>query len=183
MNAQLNIGLSEFEILFRTHYKALCGYANGYLNDLAASEETVQALFVKIWENRDALEIEKSAKAYLYRATRNACFNHLRHFKIRDDYKKQYEQNRADEQFTVAEEYEGNELNAQIEIAIERLPEGRKKIFKLSRFEGLKYKEIADELNISIKTVENQMGSAIKQLRIELSDYLIILTILLFTSI
>lgn len=179
----MTISLSEFESLFRSYYQALCGYANSYLDDQAAAEETVQSLFVKLWESRDSLTIENSVKAYLYRATRNACFNQLRHLKVRDAYKSHNEMERSSSTFDAADQLVGEELSEKIEISIQQLPEGRRKIFMLSRYEGLKYKEIADQLNISIKTVENQMGSALKQLKLDLAEYLIVIAIIVLNNL
>jgi RNA polymerase sigma-70 factor (ECF subfamily) len=180
LSKEITIGLSEFEALFKVHYSELCGYANKYLDDLAAAEETVQSLFVKLWETRETVKIEKSPRAYLFTATRNACFNQLRHIKVREEYKEYNQSEMEKERYTVADEYQATELDGKIRASIERLPEGRRKIFILSRFEGLKYKEIAVHLKISVKTVENQMGSAIKHLRKDLADYLTVLIIILF---
>lgn len=180
MSTQLTIGLSEFEALFKSHYSELCAYANKYLNDLAAAEETVQSLFVKLWENRENVKIEKSPRSYLYTATRNACFNQIRHIKIREEYKIHNELEMEKERYTVDDEYQAVELNEKIRASIDRLPEGRRNIFILSRFEGLKYREIAEKLKISVKTVENQMGSAIKHLKNDLAEYLTVLIIILF---
>lgn len=175
MSTQLKISLAEFEALFKAHYSELCAHANKYLQDLEAAEETVQSLFVKLWENRNEIRIEKSPRSYLFTATRNACFNQIKHIKIREEYK-QYNQREMDEvRYSVDDEYQATELNDKIRKAIDSLPEGRRKIFILSRFEGLKYKEIAERLKISVKTVENQMGSAIKHLKNDLAEYLTIL--------
>lgn len=147
---------------------------------MAAAEETVQALFVKLWETREEVKIEKSPRAYLYTATRNACFNQLRHIKVREEYKEYNQLEMEKERYSVADEYHATELDEKIRASIDRLPEGRRKVFILSRFEGLKYKEIAEKLQISIKTVENQMGSAIKHLKNDLADYLVVLILILF---
>lgn len=178
---QFTVDLSEFEMLFKSHYSELCAYANKYLDDLAAAEETVQSLFVKLWENREEVQFEKSARAYLYTATRNSCFNQLRHIKVKEEYKKHNQLEMEQERYTVDDEYQAVELDEKIRKSIDRLPEGRRRIFILSRFEGLKYKEIAEKLKISIKTVENQMGSAIKHLKNDLSEYLTILVLIMFS--
>ena len=130
----------------------------------------MQNLFVKFWENRGTLKIEQSHRAYLFSATRNACLNEIKHQKVKKEYADTvtYADGQHDDVVTTVEV---DELDSKIKNAINQLPEGRKKIFLMSRFEGLKYKEIATELELSIKTVENQMGSAIKYLRSELKDY------------
>lgn len=182
MSTQLNINLTDFESLFKEHYSELCAYANKFLNDLSAAEETVQALFVKVWENRESIVFTKSQRVYLYSATRNACFNQLRHLKIREAYKEYNQEEMEYQGSTVEEDYQAIELSDKIRKSIDALPEGRRKIFILSRFEGMKYKEIADELKISIKTVEHQMGSAIKHLKNDLAEYLTILIILFLSK-
>ncbi len=173
----LNIG--DFESLFKTHYAGLCAFAHQYLHDVDDAEETVQSFFVKYWENRAHITHEKTNKSYLYTAVKNACLNQLKHIKIRETYKAVNEREMNAGNHTVTDEIEGNELQERIRLAIDDLPEGRRKIFILSRYEGLKYKEIAAQLEISIKTVENQMGAAIKHLKTALSEYIITLTIII----
>jgi RNA polymerase sigma-70 factor (ECF subfamily) len=170
------ISLNQFEELFKSIYSDLCAKANQYLQDLDAAEETVQEVFVKFWEARESIEIKQSAKAYLSTAVKNSCLNQLKHLKIKEDYKQhnqreiELEQNRDSDDSVL-----NSELNDKIKMAVDALPQSRKEIFLLSRYEGLKYKEIAEKLNISIKTVENQMGSALKYLKTELSEYLVTL--------
>ncbi len=182
MNSQLIIGLTQFEDLFKSHYDELCAYANKYLADIDAAEETVQSLFVKLWENRNDITIDKSPKSYLYTATRNACFNQLRHLKVKEEYKEHNKRVLELSNYSVDEEYQATELDEKIKKSIAALPEGRRKVFFLSRFEGMKYKEIAEKLQISIKTVENQMGSALKHLKNDLSAYLTMLIFLFFNK-
>jgi len=178
---QQTIGITEFETLFKSHYSELCAYANKYLNDLAAAEETVQSLFVKLWETKEQIAFQKSVRAYLFTAIRNACFNQIRHIKIREEYKEYNKKEMEKNTYTVNDEYQAIELEQEIRRSIDRLPEGRRRIFILSRFEGLKYKEIAEKLKISIKTVENQMGSAIKHLKNDLAEYLTVFILLILS--
>lgn len=175
----LTFDLTTFEALFKAHYSELCAYANSFLTDLEAAEETVQALFVKVWENRNSIKFDRSPRAYLYTATRNACYNHIRHIKVREEYKQYNQEEMERNQYSVEDDMQANELNDKIRNAIDRLPEGRRKIFILSRFEGKKYKEIAEELKISIKTVEHQMGNALKFLKEDLAEFLTLLLILI----
>ena len=144
-----------------------------------AAEEIVQSTFVKFWEGRGEIRIQSSVKGYLVAAVRNNCLNQLKHINIREEYKIHNQRELENTQVTVDEEMEAYELEEKIRASINELPEARKKIFLLSRYEGLKYKEIAEQLNISVKTVENQMGSAIKQLRIDLAEYLLSILIAL----
>ena len=142
-----------------------------FLNDLDAAEEVVQNLFVKFWENRAVTKITSSVRSYLFRSVRNSCLNFIKHMKIEETYKQYNEEQRKSGTISAEDEFEGSELEMHIRKAIDQLPPERKKVFIMSRFEGLKYREIAEKSGISIKTVENQMGKAIKFLRHELSDY------------
>jgi len=159
-----------FEILFHKYYSPLCLYASQFLDDDDKAEEFVQDMFVKIWCKRTDLNIETSLKQYLLRSIKNQCINYIQHLKIRQKHAKK----------TKDEYVSGNDspsffmefgLAEKIENSIDLLPEKRKAIFKMSREEGLKYREIAEKLGISIKTVEVQMGIALKQLREMLKDY------------
>jgi RNA polymerase sigma-70 factor (ECF subfamily) len=159
-----------FQTLFRKYYPALCSFARQFLNNSELAEETVQDLFVKIWEKRENLNIQASVKHYLFRSVRNHCLNQLQHDKI----KKQY----SDRMLETAHQeinpdlfYLEVDLVQRIERSINSLPPKRQEIFRLSREQGLKYKEIAETLNISVKTVEAQMGLALKYLREELKDF------------
>ena len=169
MNTQPTITLTEFENLFKSHYAELCGFANKYLEDLEAAEEIVQAFFVKFWENRETVNAKTSQRSYIFTSVKNACLNQIKHIKIREEYKVVNQREMEDSQYSVDDEFEATELDQKIRKTIDLLPEGRRRVFIMSRFEGLKYKEIAEKLKISVKTVENQMGSAIKYLKSELS--------------
>ena len=176
--ALTNIDIKEFETIFRQHYPELCGFANKYLHDLDAAEETVQTVFVKMWEKRAELEITTSVRSYLFTSVRNGCLNYIKHMKIRDDYKEHNQREMDQNRVLADDDLEASELENRIHSSINSLPEKRKKIFILSRYEGLKYQEIAEKLNISVKTVEHQMGSAIKQLKTDLAEYIVMLSLL-----
>ena len=170
--------VKDFEGLFRIHYSALCAYANMYLNDVDASEDMVQEMFMKLWKNREGLEIRTSLKSYLFRAVRNACLNMISHINIREEYKKHHAVEVSEDEKNFTDESIVSELEDKIRKTIDSLPVERRKVFVLSRFEGLKYKEIAEKLNISVKTVENQMSKALKFLRENLVDYLPIILLI-----
>jgi len=161
-----------FEMLFKQHYEPLCIFVFGMVKDYDTSEEIVQELFVNFWEKRNEIPDNISIKAYLYRAARNRVLNQIKHIKIKEDFKIFNQEDMSDTEQNIGNPAETSELQRMIAQALNKLPPERKKIFLMSREEGLKYKEIADELNISIKTVENQMGKALSTLCIELSDYL-----------
>lgn len=162
-----------FETLFRHFYPHLCLYATQVLKDPSAAEEIVQEFFVRLWEKRKETEIETSVKNYLFRAIKNHCLNYIKHNQIKNQYSQKILTERksisADEDITSQ-----TELFQKIEQSIAELPEKRQEIFRLNRQEGLKYREIAEKMNISIKTVETQMGLAIKTLREKLRDFLVV---------
>lgn len=161
-----------FEETFRKYYQSLCNYANSILKEMDEAEEVVQNLFMSIWEKRSDLEINISLKSYLYRAVHNHCLNRIKHLKVREEYQ-QYAVNFYDASYeSVSQTVMKNELETKIEEAIRKLPEQCRLIFRMSRFEELKYHEIAEQLELSPKTVENQIGKALKILRVELAEYL-----------
>ncbi|MBX2978822.1 MAG: RNA polymerase sigma-70 factor [Flavobacteriales bacterium] len=158
---------AAFEALFRLHYRPLCAFAMGYLKDGDKAEDLVQDLFFRLWLDREKVNITTSVKAYLYVAVRNRCLNAVKAGSKVRALNEEVDDHLQEEERT---EDEHTERIARVQAAIEALPEERRKVFKLSRYEGLKYQEIAERLGISVKTVENQMGSALKTLRIELKD-------------
>lgn len=169
-----------FRELFLVQYAGLCAYANKYLNDMDQAEETVQELFFNFWQKRERLEISLSVEAYLFRSVRNACLNMLKHIKIREMYKTTNEREIREMEEKHEIPIETSELEDAIEVAIEAMPPERKRIFKMSRVDGMKYREIAQTLNLSVKTVEAQMGKALKYLRETLNDYLVWLLIVIY---
>jgi RNA polymerase sigma-70 factor (ECF subfamily) len=166
------IDKAQFEEIFNLHYSNLCAYANNFLKEIEASEEVVQEVLFKLWVNREKIEITSSVQSYLYRAVRNGCLNVIKHVNIREEYKVHNERVIEMEQNSYEDKVVISELEEKIRTVIDLLPIERRKVFIMSRFEGLKYQEIADKLGISVKTVENQMGSALKFLRTELKDYM-----------
>ena len=163
--------LVEFEKLFKTFYSPLCNYAFRFLKDMDLAEEIVQEFFYNYWKNRQTMSIQISIKSYMYRAVRNNSLKYLEHVKV----VKKYEQNFIDTNSSDAgletNELEVKELNDIIEATLNELPERCSLIFKLSRFEGLKYNEIAEKLAISVKTVEANMGKALQLFRKNLKQY------------
>lgn len=173
-----------YEALFKEHYKSLVIFANSYLKDIDQSEEIVQDVFVNLWNKRKSIDINTNPKSYLYASVRNVSLNTIKHNKYVHAYMR-YNQ----EQISINEQHEADtvvasEMEEKIADVIAKMPPERKKIFLMSRNEGLKYREISEKLNISVKTVENQMGKALKYLREELAEYLgiIIFAIMYFIS-
>jgi RNA polymerase sigma-70 factor, ECF subfamily len=172
-----------FELLFRMYYVRLCAFANKFLNDPEEAKEIVQNVFVKIWEGRDEIDPEDSLKSYLFKIAQNLSLNKLRRNKVESRYTEIYKLVYIENQeFSAHESLLARELEEHISQSIGKLPGECRKVFELSRIEGLKYREIADTLNISIKTVEAQMSKALRSLRIELGDFLALLLIVLISS-
>lgn len=167
----INKDRSAFEIVFNQYFKPLCNYAFRFLDEFEEAEEIVQDVFVKFWEKCDTIAEDSSLKSYLYRSVHNTCLNYLKHLKVRDSYR-QHVMEQMDRYSEM--KFDGDvEVNVQAEIykAIDELPPQCQKIFKLSRFEGLKYQEIADHMGLSIKTIEVQMGKALRVLRERLKHF------------
>jgi RNA polymerase sigma-70 factor (ECF subfamily) len=160
-----------FKYFFDTYYDDLCNFANGYLRDEALSEEIIQDIFVYLWEKKDSLLLTGSVKSYLFTASKNKSLNYLRNLK---------NQNRIigelapDTELTAggADQYlETEELKRIIEEAIDKLPPKCKVIWQLSRNQGMTHNEIATELGITVKTVENQITIAIRKIKEFLLPY------------
>lgn len=166
-----------FEFLFKSQYESLCRRAYTLLNDMDEAEETVQQVFIGVWEKRKTMQVTESIHAYLAKSVHNAALNRIKHLNVRMRYTKEQQLN-FEANPPITEISHANELKSRISAAIEGLPEQCRLIFKLSRFEEMKYAEIAEQLGISIKTVENQMGKALKVLREKLKDYMILIIII-----
>lgn len=171
--------ISAFEMLFKTYYQPLCNYAYSFVQDRDEAEEIVQATFLAVWEKRDNLAIHTGVKPYLYAMVRNASLNVLKHDKIKQQHAALELAVAERSVESVARTVMASELENRIFKALDKLPEQCRLVFKLSRFEELKYAEIAEQLNISVKTVENQMGKALRIMREQLKDYLPLLLVLM----
>jgi RNA polymerase sigma-70 factor (ECF subfamily) len=146
-------------------------FANKYLGDLDLSRSLVQELFVDLWLKREKLAIREPVKFYLYKAVRNRAIDHLRKSN-RNVKLSEISDSKLSSPFE--DKLEEAELNARINQSINELPEKCREIFLLCRFEGLKYSQIAEKLNISVKTVEMQMGIALKKMKDKLPDIQVI---------
>ncbi|WP_339864895.1 RNA polymerase sigma-70 factor [uncultured Algoriphagus sp.] len=181
-NAPTLVDEESFEAVFKTYFKALHAYAMAILKESETAEEVVQSVFLKLWEKRETLEISSSLKAYLYRAVYHDSLNHIKHLQVKRKHwdHAHYEMTQGKPE-QVGEQIKGqeNELYERYHLALEKLPEKCRMVFNLSRFEELKYQEIADRLEISIKTVEAHMGKALKTLRVELAEFLPLLLMFL----
>jgi RNA polymerase sigma-70 factor (ECF subfamily) len=169
-----------FEQVFKSHFKRLHAYACTILRDETDAEEMVQQVFFKLWERNvrkdsfgENLSLAGSVTAYLYRAVHNESLNYIKHQKVRSDHKLHIAYSMKNEAEHPAKKLLAGEMEKKIHEALNELPEQCRTIFQMSRFDELKYREIADKLGISVKTVENQMGKALKILRTKLVDFLV----------
>jgi RNA polymerase sigma-70 factor, ECF subfamily len=171
-----NVSLKKFEKLFKDHFASLCGFAMKYVPDSDEAKGIVHEVFVGLWEKFESLPSDANYRSYLYTAVRNRCLNHIR------DKKKHVllDAVREHEFATENTETETEELSKAIDKGIESLPEKCREVFELNRIEGLKYAQIAEKLNISIKTVEAQMSKALSVLRNHLKEFLTILFFFFF---
>jgi RNA polymerase sigma-70 factor (ECF subfamily) len=164
--------ITEFEILFKEQHALLCKTALQYVRDPQTAEDIVHEVFLKLWENRDTVNIHTSIKSFVFRSVKNRSIDYLR---------KRYLETTGDSddcdiaypgQNDPAEILYEKEINDKLQVVLETLPERCYAIFSMKRFGNLSYKEIADKLGISVKTVENQMTIAIKKIKASMIDYL-----------
>ncbi|HEV8305822.1 MAG TPA: RNA polymerase sigma-70 factor [Gemmatimonadales bacterium] len=167
---------SSFDELVRAHYGRLCNFAYRFVHSRDAAEDVVQAVFAQLWLQRDQFDV-RDALPYLYQAVRNRLVTSRRAELVRERWRVSvaHEQRHAAD---AASEAELSELRGAVARAVGALPERCRLIFTMSREQDLSYAEIARILGISVKTVETQMGRALKALRISLADYLVVALLL-----
>lgn len=166
--------MEQVETFFRTHYAFVCRIIFRYVGDRVRAEDIAQDMFVELWTKREVLNIHTSPQAYLRRMAISRALNYLR-----DNRKHQWDEidDTAEEKAVspaapeVILAMEERELAEQVEAAISRLPEKCRIVFQLSRVDQLSYAEIAETLQISVKTVENQVGKALRLLRDQVRPY------------
>lgn len=157
-----------FRQVFDACYDSLCQYAFTIVKDFDQAEDIVQSIFVKLWERRESLEIKTSIRSYLFRSVYNQCINQLEHAAV----KKRFDasvQNSPGVDRQQPDVFPA-ELEDNIRKAVDNLPQQCRTIFIMSRYEELRYSEIAEKLDISVNTIQNQICKALKLLRDELRD-------------
>jgi RNA polymerase sigma-70 factor (ECF subfamily) len=165
--------LNNFEELFRGLFKPLCSFAMKFTGDLDAAKNIVHDVFIQVWEKFDSLPPDTNYKSYCFTAVRNKCLNY-----IRDKRKFVMLENVQEHHMSeLNSSIETSELEMKIEAAIASLPEKCRMVFELSRIEGLKYAQIAQKMDISIKTVEAQMSKALVIMKEHLAEFLTIIFI------
>ncbi len=163
---------AAFEALYLTYAEGLCSFTLQYVKAPEVAEGLVQDLFVKLWKRRRQWNPQDNPKSYLYTAARNQALDHLKHLEVERQWAEHVRHRSEVPSRTPEQEFRYKEFNEAVEEAIQALPERRRLVFTLSRQHGLTYREIAEVMDISVKTVEAQMSQAFKTLRELLSTYL-----------
>ena len=164
---------NAFSLIFTIYYKDLVLFATNYIHKADLAEEIVQDTFVKIWEEHEELNIVFSLKSFLLKSVQNKCIDMIRHQKIRQNHINDVILNSPDYEYNTDNYLTNSELVGLIKTTLDNLPDEISQAYRMNRFEGLKYHEIAEKLNISVRTVEVRIGRALCSLRHELQDYLI----------
>lgn len=164
--------IGEFERLFLKYYEPLCHHACRIMNDMDASEDLVQDIFYRLWKNREKIRMRISVNAYLYRSVRNNALREMEQLALRRDYTGSLAA-LSEGQSPAGWDVEAgtDELGEIVEATLSRMPVRCARIFRMNRYEGKKYREIAEVLGISVKTVEADMGKALQMFRLALGDY------------
>jgi RNA polymerase sigma-70 factor (family 1) len=163
---------AALEMLFKVHYAPLCRFARSILKDGEQAEDMVQEVFMKCWDKREQIQLTGSFKSYLFTAVRNHCFNALKTNERKFWMDEGMEDDARIAVDDVVDHIAAKTLTEKINKAIESLPDKCRLTFQLSRFEDMSYKEIAETMDVSVKTVENQMGKALSVLRTSLAPYI-----------
>lgn len=159
------VDIATYEALFMEHYVALTRTAYRLVNDTGAAEDIVQDAFCKFWEKKDQLQITTSLKSYFFQMVINTSLNYLKKNKALQIRETEYSTNQNNDVDTTTDQLNFKETEKLIEKAINNLPPTCRIVFLFSRYEHLSYKQIAAQLGISVKAVENHMMKALKQLR------------------
>lgn len=170
------ISKTQFQAIFKEQYADLCLYASRFINDNEAAKDIVQEVLTSFWIDSDKLRNKALIKPYLFKSVKHKALNFIKREKRKspldalfDSYN---EELATSENESVESYFSMNLLMHDLEDAMSELPEQRRKIFKMSRFENLKHKEIAEQLNISPKTVETHIFRTLQFLRQRLKHHL-----------
>ena len=156
---------NRFKEVFKEYYNPLCNFAISITSDRKMAQDVVQDVFTKIWDKRKELSINKNPKSYLFQAVKNRAFEILRKRQLESKLDLASYKESHDAQNSIEEEANRFMLKEELYKSIRQLPPKCQEIFVLNKVNGLTYNEIADDLGISVKTVENQIGKAYRKLR------------------
>lgn len=174
MSALRQDSKEAFSLLFQTYYTDLVLFCGNFVKDKDSCEDIVQSIFLKLWNDRKHIQIEISLKSYLLKAVRNSCLDEFRHIEIVRQYETEYGSSVLDNYDT--ENYIlYSDLYTHLSRALEKIPDLYKEAFVLNRFEGLKYREIAEKLNVSERTIEVRVSKTLDLLRKQLKDFFVFL--------
>lgn len=161
-----------FALLFRTYYKDLVLFAGACIPEREICEDIVQSVFLRLWNERGELVIETSVKSYLLTSVRNACLDEIRHRNVVREHEAHVFSYDRQEDIDTENYILYSDLHRHLMEALRKVPDKLREAFEMNRFEGLKYKEIAEKLNVSERTVEVRIGKTLELLRTYLKDFL-----------
>lgn len=174
---------AAFEELFRSYFTTLCSFAQKFVNDSDEAKDIVHQVFINLWQKRDEVNLETSLKSYLFQGVQNRSLNYIRDHKKLVLFDAPQNEGELAQYFDSRDHLESSEAENRINRALDELPDKCQEIFLMNRFDGLKYREIAEKLDISIKTVETQMSRALKMLKERLSDMITVLIIFFLNNL
>ena len=171
----INGDQTAYELLFRFYYPGLVTFASRIVLDPDEAEEIVQDFFVKLWSGRKEIKKSDTLKSYFFTSVKNRALNYLKKEKISEKVRENLREMIENDQLYQPDLFVESELQSRIKTAFEKLPSRTYEVFSLSRFKDLSNDQIAEQLNISKRTVETQISNALKILREELKDYMFML--------
>lgn len=180
--------IKSFNKLYNDYFQQFTRFANSYVKDYQIAEDIVSEAFVAYWENIEKLSPDSYPHAYILTIVKNKCINHLKHIRIKKLAEKELVNN-ADWRLKISlntlEAFEpsfifSNEIQQIVKLTLNKLPKKTQKIFILSRYEGLSYKEIAKIMSLSVKSIEFHISKALNRFRVVLKDFILIASLLLF---
>lgn len=170
-----------FSFFFERYAEQLFHYVLGFVKCKEEAEDIVQETFIYLWTNRERIEYTGSVYAYLFRAVKNSCVDYKLHEKVEERYRQEVQMTEKEDEESVEEN--ADDLYANIQLIMETLPQKCREIFIMGCVESMTYKEIAEQLNISVNTVKTQMKVAYKKIREELGDKKMLLLLSMLTAL
>jgi len=166
-----------FELLFKEYYEQLTRFSWRFVKCKAVAEGLVQDIYSDLWENRENLELTGCIRPYLYKVVKNHSLNHIKHQEVQNKYDPMWMDQKEVSMNNYEKEYRKEQIRKAVQQAVEKLPERSRMTYKLHRHDGLTYKEIAEIMDVSVKTVESQMTRTLKLLREQLAHLLPFFTV------
>jgi RNA polymerase sigma-70 factor (family 1) len=172
-----NSDFDAFRELYDSEFSSLYAYACRFVNQKDIAKDITQETFLSLWEHRVKIRSIKNVKGYLHKNIKNRCLNYFKHLKIEENHRdkayielKEIELNSPDKYNNIFAYIDQEELKTRVNKILDKLPDERRKVFELSRFEGLKNHEIAKKLELSVRTVDTQIYRALKTFKEQLKD-------------